>query len=168
MLNLGAYFDGEQHICLVLKCLSSDCLLVAKEKKIAVQWRYHSTFTEWSKLTSHTKGRRAQGFLRQMQYHLCDIWGSWMYNLNLRMKNARQTPNKGHATKKKLGRWRILFPCVYVIRHKAKPRNSPRLKGTQKTWQWNTISSPRLDPALEEKMSKRTLLKQLTKLEYEW
>lgn len=43
MLNLGKIFDEEQDNCIVLNCLLTDCLLIARAKIIAMQWRNHAT-----------------------------------------------------------------------------------------------------------------------------
>lgn len=39
MLSLEETFSEEQGICMVLKCLPTDCLLVAREKFVISQWR---------------------------------------------------------------------------------------------------------------------------------
>lgn len=43
MQNLGRNFAEEQDNCIVLECLLTDCLLTARVKIIAIQWRNQTT-----------------------------------------------------------------------------------------------------------------------------
>lgn len=43
MLTGGRNFEEEQDNCMVLKCILTDCLLIARVKIIAIQWRNKTT-----------------------------------------------------------------------------------------------------------------------------
>lgn len=54
MLRLGRHSDEDQHVCIILKCLPTDCLLVAKigrKNSTYIVENLDNTLTKSSKLT---------------------------------------------------------------------------------------------------------------------
>lgn len=151
---------------MVSQWLSTDGLLAAKGA-IVTTWENEAS---WPGDQKYIAGEQQLGvtsfltwYLEKSATSLSVALQSGMENLKPILRNLRQTQIVEHSVKKKLA-W-IVPKCQCCERYK-RLRNCSRGKEIKETWQLNVPHDPGLDPVQGHKMLQRTILSQLTKLEY--